>query len=368
LDRKLITLSGGERTKLLLAQALVAPADVLILDEPTNHLNYEAIKWLAGYLRTYSGAILVVSHEPKFLDLFIHKVIALSPVTRSAVEFQGNYSRYLHQKTEIEKAERKKIDKVKKETERQMDIISRLKGGSKSAQAKSREKILNHQKDSFIPLQIRANREIKIQFEIKRPSGIDVVKISGLVKRYGQKYLDYRSLELNLKKGDRLGVIGPVGAGKSTFVKTIVGEVRPDAGFVKLGNNVDIGYYSQTIDGLNLKNTVLQEIRSSLYSDLPESKIRAYLGRFLFTRDSVFKKVEVLSQGEKSRLALLKLVLGKNNFLILDEPTNHLDIQTKQMVAQALAEFQGTILVVSHDIEFLRQAKIGRMITFPLKK
>lgn len=366
LDTKLLRLSGGEITKLSLAQTLVRESDILLLDEPTNHLDENATWWLGNYLKKLDKAVIVVSHNEKFLDIFTQKVVSLLPYSRSSVEYSGNYSQYLQNIKKDEVGRVKYIDKIEREIIKQKDIVERLTGGRNSRTAKSREKMVK-KIEGNMPISRLNNREnLKISFEIKKPSYVDVVSIKGVMKKVGKKELDYRKLDMIIKKGEKIAITGPIGSGKSTLVKMIIGEIKPDVGQIKIGENVDLGYYSQNLEDLNDNSTVIQEIKSSTGNEIGESRIRSYLAKFLFYGDSVFKKVGILSQGEKSRLILLKLVLSKNNLLVLDEPTNHLDHQTKNLVANALKEYKGTLIFVTHEKEFIKTIGVNKVINLPL--
>lgn len=366
LNQEILTLSGGQKTKLFIAQAIVSSPDILILDEPTNHLDSSSVTWLQTYLRSYRGAILVVSHNPQFLDPFISGVLELRLDTRSADEYKGNYTEYLIKRSERELAYKRTMANQDKEIGRQRKIIEHLRGGVRAATAKSREKRLERLRENttnVMPVARKA-REVSIRFDTLQESGRDVLCVAGLRKKFGELVLDYSNLSLSIQKGERIIVLGPEGAGKSTFLKLISGDLQSEEGNIQHGTNVSIGYYRQEHENLNNNNTVFEELRENGMG-ITEGKLRAVLGHFLFPGESINKKVEFLSQGEKSRLALAKLVLGHHNFLVLDEPTNHLDLASKKRLIEALENFQGTLLVVSHDEEFINELNFNRAVIFP---
>jgi len=355
-DRKISVLSGGERTRLALAALLLKKPDLLLLDEPTNHLDIGTLKWLEQYLKTYPGTIVVISHDRYFLDQTVTRIFEIE--NHKLVTYEGNYSAYAEKKRIREAEELRKYERQQREIQRQEEIIRRFKqhGTEKLAKrAQSREKRLEHierlDKPNAPP------GKMKIRFKQNFQSGSDVLLIKGLSKSFGrggQRRQLFRNVELDVKKGERICLVGPNGIGKTTLLKIIMGEAEPDQGYLKLGHNVSFGYYDQEQNLLSAGNTVLEEVHSAyrLYSD---TEVRSLLGRFLFRNDMVFQPVSSLSGGEKARLSLLKLMLSGANLLILDEPTNHLDIASKEIFEEALREFPGTMIVVSHDRYFLNK-------------
>lgn len=338
--------SGGQKTRLNLAKILVREPEILILDEPTNHLDIKAIEWLEDYLRDYKGALLIISHDRFFLDRIVNKVLELD--NRKLQIFKGNYSRYLDLKKEQTAALRKAYLKQKKEIEKTEEYIRRYKAGIKAKQARGRQSILNRLDRLGAPS--KEKRMKKLQFSTTSRSGDRVLHVDGLEKEFnGKKIL--QGLEFTLNRGEKVGLVGANGTGKSTILKIISGLLEPSQGEFRLGSQVKVAYFAQEYESLQLDNQVIEEIIKNF--DLSQEEARGLLDRFLFSGDDIFKTVRSLSGGERGRLALLKILLYKPNFLLLDEPTNHLDIPAKEAIEEALVDYEGTILVVSHDRYFL---------------
>jgi len=363
LETTISKLSGGEKTKLFLAQALISDADLLLLDEPSNHLDPDSVAWLSNYLRNYKGAMLVISHQHRFLDVFAEKVIEISLEDRGAYTYTGDFSNYLEQKARRDLEREKKAKRTEIEIVRLKEVADRLRAGDRSKTSKDRQKKIERIQ-SERPTRKRRERVIQTVFEVDAQSGYEVLKTSGLVKRYGDRVLDYSNINLDILRGEKVAIVGPVGAGKSTLLKIIAGIVQPDSGTFKLGNRVDIGYYSQEMEDLDINKTILEEMRS-ISSGESDQRLRTFLGSFLFSGDDVFKQIMVLSYGERSRVMLAKLALRRHNFLVLDEPSNHLDIASRNIITSKLKEYQGTILLVSHDEEFMQGLGLNRMISLP---
>jgi len=355
-NKKISILSGGERTRLALASLLLKKPDLLLLDEPTNHLDIGTLKWLEQYLRTYAGTIVVISHDRYFLDQTVNRVFEVE--NHKLVTYEGNYTAYAEKKRLREADELRKYEHQQKEIQRQEEIIRRFKqhGTEKLAKrAQSREKRLEHIERLDKP--VAPLGKMKIRFKQKYQSGNDILLIKELSKSFGRGENErqlFHHVDLDVKRGERICLVGPNGIGKTTLLKIIMGELEPDQGYIKLGHNISFGYYDQEQNILETGHTVLEEVHSAyrLYSD---TEVRSLLGRFLFKNDTVFQSVSSLSGGEKARLSLLKLMLSGANLLIMDEPTNHLDIASKEVFEDALQDFPGTMIVVSHDRYFLNR-------------
>lgn len=350
-DQCVDSLSGGEQTRLCLARLLLQKPDLLLLDEPTNHLDMETLQWLENYLAAYKGSVLVISHDRYFLD---HVCTGIVEILMGASEqYNGNYTRYIAQRQERFESRMRAYEIQQKEIERQQAIIARYRmfNREKSIRAaESREKALDRMEKLEKPVDERA---IRFSFEARRRTGEDVLQLTEMSKSFGEKHL-FHDLTLRVRAGDRVALIGPNGVGKSTLIKIIVGEEQPDTGFIRYGSNVDIGYYDQHQSTLHADKTVLDEIWDR-FPQMEQSNVRGALGMFLFTGDDVFKPIHTLSGGEKGRVALTALMLRKDNLLLLDEPTNHLDMDSREVLEDALTDFGGTIITVSHDRYFINR-------------
>lgn len=344
-DRDIHSFSGGQKVRINLAAAFVRHPDFLLLDEPTNHLDMGMLEWLEEYLRSYKGGILMISHDRYFLDGAATGIIDLE--NHHIRSFRGGYTRYMETKENQDRAYEKAYEKQQEHIKETEEYIRRYKAGIKAKQARGRQSQLNR----LVRLE-KPVHQASLRFHFDPPQEcadkvLDVLRVEG---SYGSHIL-FKDLTIHIKKGETVGLIGPNGAGKTTILKMITGEKKPDTGFVQLGNNVKMGYYSQEQERLHPKLTVLDEVRDTF--NFGEKEARNILGMFLFRGDDVFKTVGMLSGGEKARLSLLCLFLEKPNFLILDEPTNHLDIPTREIMEDAIEAFGGTCLVVSHDRYFL---------------
>lgn len=350
-DQCVDSLSGGEQTRLCLARLLLQKPDLLLLDEPTNHLDMETLQWLENYLAAYKGSVLVISHDRYFLD---HVCTGIVEILMGASEqYNGNYTRYIAQRQERFESRMRAYEIQQKEIERQQAIIARYRmfNREKSIRAaESREKALDRMEKLEKPVDERA---IRFSFEARRRTGEDVLQLTEISKSFGEKHL-FHDLTLRVRAGDRVALIGPNGVGKSTLIKIIVGEEQPDTGFIRYGSNVDIGYYDQHQSTLHADKTALDEIWDR-FPQMEQSNVRGALGMFLFTGDDVFKPIHTLSGGEKGRVALTALMLRKDNLLLLDEPTNHLDMDSREVLEDALTDFGGTIITVSHDRYFINR-------------
>lgn len=344
-DRDIHSFSGGQKVRINLAAAFVRHPDFLLLDEPTNHLDMGMLEWLEEYLRSYKGGILMISHDRYFLDGAATGIIDLE--NHHIRSFRGGYTRYMETKENQDRAYEKAYEKQQEHIKETEEYIRRYKAGIKAKQARGRQSQLNR----LVRLE-KPVHQASLRFHFDPPQEcadkvLDVLRVEG---SYGRHIL-FKDLTIHIKKGETVGLIGPNGAGKTTILKMITGEKKPDTGFIQLGNNVKMGYYSQEQERLHPKLTVLDEVRDTF--NFGEKEARNILGMFLFRGDDVFKTVGMLSGGEKARLSLLCLFLEKPNFLILDEPTNHLDIPTREIMEDAIEAFGGTCLVVSHDRYFL---------------
>ena len=347
LGKRAENLSGGEKNRLGLARLLLIEPDILLLDEPTNHLDVDAIEWLEDYLTSYKSAFLIISHDRFFLDHTVNRVLDLE---NGRVEsYKGNYSDYLVQKEERRDLQRKAYDQQQEMIARTEDFIRRNIAGQKTKQAKSRRKMLERLEriDQLTNLD-QANFKLK---PVTR-TGDQVLILDRLAIGFPTRQLA-RNLSLILRRGERLGIIGANGTGKTTLLKTILGMERPLDGEARWGTGVNIGYYDQRLLSIDDRNTVLEEVRAIAPSMVTDGELRGFLGRFLFTGDDAFKPVSALSGGEKGRLALAKLIYSRVNILVLDEPTNHLDIPACEALEDALNDYDGTIITVSHDRYFL---------------
>lgn len=343
-------LSGGQKTRVALGKLLLAAPDVLLLDEPTNHLDINALSWLEDYLKAYKGAVIAVSHDRFFLDKIAQKVIEIE--NRNSKIFYGNYSYYAEKKTVDREIEYKQYINQQKEIKHQQEVIKKLREFNREKsikRAESREKIL----EKMDKLSAPENLPEKMRFTIKpvKESGNDVLEIENLAMAFDNTIL-FENITFDVKKGEKIALIGPNGIGKTTLFRIILNRLSPKEGRVKTGASVVIGYYDQEQSDLNLNKTIFEEI-SDAYPDLTNTKIRNVLAAFVFTGDNVFKSISTLSGGERGRVALAKIMLSNANFLILDEPTNHLDIDSKEILENVLREYEGTVLYISHDRYFI---------------
>ena len=348
-DKKISTFSGGEKTRLSMAKLLLSEPDLLILDEPTNHLDMENVAWLENYLSSYNGAIIIVSHDRYFIDKVVNIVYNLE--FGKLKKYVGNYSNFLRQYEEDYEKNLKEYVSQQKDIKRLEEFVQKnIARASTSKMAKSRQKVLD--KMEIIDNPRKDDKAANIEFRIKEQSGRDVLIVNDLQVGYeeqvGQKY------NFSVYKGDRIAIVGKNGIGKSTLIKTIAKKQKELGGNIQYGSKVSLGYYDQKQAEFESSKTILNELWDE-YPLMKEAEVRTVLGRFLFRGDDVLKIVRDLSGGEKARLQLAKLMLEKNNLLILDEPTNHLDITSKQVLEEALENYEGTILFVSHDRYFINK-------------
>ena len=343
-------LSGGQKTRLALAKMLLSKPDLLILDEPTNHLDIATLTFLENYLKNYSGAVLIVSHDRYFLDQVVNFVYEVS--RHNVSRYVGNYSSYLTQKAKNYEQDKKTYEKQQEEKAKLEDFVNRnLARASTTGMAQSRRKII--ERTDWMDSPDGDEKSAKFGFDIDRPSGNDVLRLDDVSIGYPEKKIS-SNISFFVYKQDRIALVGPNGVGKSTLLKTIMKQLNTINGVIQYGTNVQFGYYDQEQAALSGNKTVLQELWDE-WPLLNEKDVRSVLGRFLFTGDDVQKTVSNLSGGEKARVALAKLMLLKANTLILDEPTNHLDLDSKEVLENALLDFPGTILFVSHDRYFINR-------------
>ncbi|MCM0626853.1 ABC-F type ribosomal protection protein [Lysinibacillus sp. OL1_EC] len=349
-DKPISSLSGGQRTRLALAKLLLSKPDLLILDEPTNHLDIETLSWLESYLKGYEGAILIVSHDRYFLDQVVSIVYEVS--RHRVTKYPGNYSAYLDEKAKNYERDVKLFERQQDEKAKLEDFIQKnIARASTTKMAQSRRKML--ERTEWMESPDGDEKSASFGFTIERQSGNDVLSVDELTIGYNKRTIS-SGINLRTFREDRIALVGPNGVGKSTLLKTIVKDLSPLGGSIRYGTNVQIGYYDQEQAKLSSNKSVLKE----LWDEWPlmnEKDIRTVLGRFLFSGEDVDKAVSSLSGGEKARLALAKLMMQKANFLILDEPTNHLDLDSKEVLENALIDYPGTLLFVSHDRYFINR-------------
>ena len=351
-SKQVDTLSGGQKTRVALGKLLLAKPDLILLDEPTNHLDMQSIAWLENFLINYSGAVIIVAHDRYFLNRVVSKVIEIDHA--KATTFLGNYSAYSEKKAQLRDSQLKAWMNQQREIKHQQEVIDKLKSFNREKsikRAESREKML--EKMEVLDRPDTEVQELKLSLEPRFPSGNDVLRVEGLAKSFGDHTL-FTDLDFEIKRGERVALIGNNGTGKTTILKIINELLAADAGSFTLGSKVCIGYYDQEHHVLHMEKTLFDEI-SDDYPTLTNTEIRNVLAAFLFTGDDVFKRISDLSGGERGRVSLAKLMLSEANFLILDEPTNHLDILSKEILEQALNRYTGTVFYVSHDRYFINQ-------------
>ncbi|UOF92203.1 ABC-F family ATP-binding cassette domain-containing protein [Fodinisporobacter ferrooxydans] len=343
------TLSGGQKTRLALCKLLLQEPSVLLLDEPTNYLDMDTVQWLEQYLRQYQGAVLVISHDRYFIDHFANAVYELNDGVIK--QYKGNYTDFLKQKEAELEQTIKLFEQQQGEIARLEDFVRRnIARASTSKRAQSKQKLLDKIERIDKPT---INQQVFFSFETAKRSGNDVLQGTQLGSFLGDRWI-FRNLHLEIRRGDRIALLGPNGIGKSTLIKSLIGELPLAEGYVQLGANVQIGYYDQEHSSLSSTSTILQEVWNE-YPALDRTTVRSVLGQFLFSGEEVEKLISSLSGGEKARVLLAKLMLKQANFLILDEPTNHLDLLSKEILEEALANYDGTLLFISHDRYFINK-------------
>lgn len=358
LDMPISTLSGGMKTRLFMARALYSQPDILIMDEPTNHLDEEAVKWLGDYLRKFRGTGIIISHYQEFLDKFCKMTLYLNPLTHKIETYKGNYSFFLNLKLKKDEQQIKIASRREKEIKRMENFINRWRAGSRAKQAQScmkrLEKISNFER-------VKKEKEIKVAFPIKDKGSDPVVIAEQVTKSYNNKKL-FPAISFNIRRGERIAIMGPNGIGKTTLLRMIVGLEKSDNGRIELGSRTSIGYYAQEHELLNPQFTPIKQLEYDSGGNY--QRIRAVLSHFLLSEQSL-TPISKLSQGEKSRLALAKVVMSGANFLVLDEPTNHLDTKSRKRLIEALSSYEGSILTVSHDENYLSGLNINRILILP---
>lgn len=366
LDRVVSTLSGGEKTRLAFTRIIFGNSELLILDEPTNHIDRQYYSWLGGYLRQLSKTVLVVSHHSEFINAFTSKIVEVEKYTGRVREYKGSYQDYLAQSASTERTILAQAAWMNKEIKRLDESARRLQyGGPNRANAAQnmfgRIERLKREREELMGELPRHERPLRFALPIQRLSGQDVISVRAVSKAFDHSI--FHNVSFIVKRGSRTVVLGPNGSGKTTLVKALVGAIQPDEGVILAGHNVLTGYYSQEHETLNPDLTIMEEATKACFE--PRGNLRDILGRFLFTQDKVFQKVGTLSQGEKSRLQLCKLILGGYNLLVLDEPTNYLDPPGRRAVIDALADYEGTLIVVSHDRAFVMDIRPDLAIVMP---
>lgn len=351
-SKEISTLSGGQKTRVALGKLLLSKPDIILLDEPTNHLDMESISWLETFLLNYNGSVIIVAHDRYFLDRVVTKVIELDH--GAATSFSGNYTAYAQKKAMLREALMKQYLNQQKEIKHQEEVITKLRSFNREKsikRAESREKMLN--KIEVMEKPQTQIQQMSIELEPRVISGNDVLSVSHLSKAFGTQTL-FSDLSFEIKRGERVALIGNNGTGKTTILKIINQLLNADSGEINLGAKVHIGYYDQEHQVLHMEKNIFQEIQDA-YPTLTNTEIRNVLAAFLFTNDDVFKLIKDLSGGERGRVSLAKLMLSESNFLILDEPTNHLDITSKEILENALNHYTGTVFYVSHDRYFINK-------------
>lgn len=351
-DRKINTLSGGQKTRVFLAKLLLEEPDIILLDEPTNHLDLRSIEWLESYLLNYKGAVIIVSHDRYFLDKIVSKVIDIE--NGNVQMYLGNYTDFSNKKQMLLDAKMKEYLNQQQEIKHQEAVITKLKQFNREKsikRAESRQKQLEKIERVEAPQTYSEN--MRLSLDISKESGKDVLTVHNLSKSFDHKKL-FEDINFEIKRGERVAIIGDNGTGKTTLLKIINGLLNPDTGEVIYGSNVSVAYYDQEHQVLHMDKTLFDEL-SDTYPDMTNTQIRNILAAFLFTGEDVYKKIADLSGGERGRVSLVKLMLSKANFLLLDEPTNHLDIVSKDVLENALNNFPGTVCYVSHDRYFINK-------------
>ena len=363
LDMQLCNLSGGQKSKIAFARLLYSNPEILLLDEPTNHLDVDTKEYIINYLRNYNGTILVISHDIDFLDQVTTQTLYVDKATHKMELYPGNYEKYMKIRNERLKTLERIHDKQEKEEEKLKKIIAKYIGGNekKARIAKDRQKKLARLEENKVVLE-QKQKVAHFKIKINQPSGVVPIKCENVKFGYKEDHILIDNLTFDLGRGEKFLIVGENGVGKSTLLKLIVGQLKPMLGEIVLNQKTEIGYYAQEHELLDNEKIILENFEGT---GLSTKELRSFLGNFLFHWDDVYKKVSVLSPGERSRVALAKLALTGANLLILDEPTNHLDPQTQEMIAQTFKDYEGTMLVVSHNVDFVDNLGVERMLMLP---
>ena len=363
LDMQLCNLSGGQKSKIAFARLLYSNPEILLLDEPTNHLDVDTKEYIINYLRNYNGTILVISHDIDFLDQVTTQTLYVDKATHKMELYPGNYEKYMKIRNERLKTLERIHDKQEKEEEKLKKIIAKYIGGNekKARIAKDRQKKLARLEENKVVLE-KKQKVAHFKIKINQPSGVVPIKCENVKFGYKEDNILIDNLTFDLGRGEKFLIVGENGIGKSTLLKLIVGQLKPMMGEIVLNQKTEIGYYAQEHELLDNEKIILENFNGT---GLSTKELRSFLGNFLFHGDDVYKKVSVLSPGERSRVALAKLALTGANLLILDEPTNHLDPQTQEMIAKTFKDYEGTMLVVSHNVDFVDNLGVERMLMLP---
>lgn len=363
LDMRLCDLSGGQKSKIAFARLLYSKPEILLLDEPTNHLDIDSKEFIIEYLKKYNGLVLVISHDIEFLNEVTSSTLYINKGTHTGELFPGNYEKYLKIKNEREISQLRLLEKQEKEEEKLKKIIAKyIRGNEKKANiAKDRQKKLAKLEKEKIIIE-KKYKSTNFKIKVNTKSGVIPLKIDNLTFSYDKKVNVLENIRFSLDRGEKFLIVGENGIGKSTLLKLAVGLLTPDKGNIDLGYNVKIGYYAQEHELLDNDKTIINNFEDS---GLSEKELRSLLGNFLFFNDDIYKRVKVLSPGERSRVALAKLAVQDTNVLILDEPTNHLDPETEKIIAKTFSEYEGTILLVSHNLDFIEDLNVSRILMLP---
>jgi ATP-binding cassette subfamily F protein 3 len=360
-EQNVETLSGGQRSRLNLAKILIAQPDLLLLDEPTNHLDLAAIEWLENYLLAFDGAVLLISHDRFLLDKLCTRIAWLTQAKIKS--YPGNYSAFQQQKAVEELTQQRAFEEQQADIEKQKEFIRRFNAGQRAREAKGREKRLNRllKSDAVID-QVAVSKKIHLSIDTDQRAGDRVLEARNLSKGFDSKPL-WKDVKFEVKRGERIGIIGPNGSGKTTLLRTLLGDTDADSGDIKWGANLNIGYYDQRLDDFDPENNIFEEVGEGRV--IKDQEIRNILALMLFRGDDIYKQMSLLSGGERARVALAELLLDKPNVLLLDEPTNHLDVNSCEALENAMRDFPGTILCVSHDRYFLNRVTKRLLVIQP---